>query len=280
MPDSDRYAVFGNPVRQSKSPQIHAEFAHQCLQRIQYRAVKVEKSGFKKAVRHFFNEGGKGLNITIPFKAEALALAVELTPRAEVAGAVNTLWHTEPGVLAGDTTDGVGLLRDIKNNHGWDIRDRKVLVLGAGGAVRGVLDPLLNEQPSRLVIANRSAERAHELAERFSDRGPVEAITLDALAGLSFDFIINGTSAGLSGEMPELPDGLLNERGHCYDMVYGPEPTAFMRWAAEQAAWEVADGLGMLVEQAAESFYIWRGVRPETEDVITLLRSHLQGQAA
>ncbi len=280
MPDSDRYAVFGNPVRHSKSPQIHAEFAHQCQQRIQYRAVKVEPHEFKKAVRHFFQAGGKGLNITVPFKGEAFSIAQEATPRAELAAAVNTLWRNDAGVLVGDNTDGVGLVRDIRENHGWDIRGQRVLVLGAGGAVRGVLSLLLAEEPAELVVANRSEGRALELAARFAELGSLEAIGLDGLTGRSFDFIINGTSASLSGDMPALPDGLLGDRGQCYDMVYGAEPTAFMRWAAEQAAWAVTDGLGMLVEQAAESFYLWRGVRPETEAVITLLRSHLQGQAA
>lgn len=280
MPDSDRYAVFGNPVRHSKSPQIHAEFAAQCKQQIQYRAVKVADNGFSRAVKRFFLEGGKGLNVTLPFKKEAFAIAEILTDRARRAAAVNTLSPDAGGVLLGDTTDGVGLLRDLVVNLGWKVAGRRVLILGAGGAVRGVLEPLLSEGPTGVVIANRTVERAHKLAAEFSALGAVSACEYPALSGESFDIIINGTSASLGGELIPLPDGLLNEHGRCYDMVYGTEPTVFMRWAAEQAAWAISDGLGMLVEQAAESFYLWRGVRPNTEPVIAQMRTQLQGQAA
>ncbi|MFT5483748.1 MAG: shikimate dehydrogenase [Halieaceae bacterium] len=280
MPGSDRYAVFGNPVRHSKSPQIHAEFAAQCQQKIQYRAVKVAENGFSRAVKHFFMEGGKGLNVTLPFKEEAFAIADVLSDRACRAAAVNTLYQDESGVLRGDTTDGVGLLRDMVVNLEWKVADRKVLILGAGGAVRGVLEPLLSEGPAGLVIANRTVEKAQLLVAEFSELGMVSACEYSALQGQSFDIIVNGTSASLRGELLPLPDGLLNEHGRCYDMVYGTEPTVFMRWAAEQAAWAVSDGLGMLVEQAAESFYLWRGVRPDTGSVIAQMRTQLQGQAA
>jgi shikimate dehydrogenase len=280
MVDTDRYAVFGNPVRQSKSPQIHAEFAHQVQQRIQYRAIKVPETGFARAARRFFNEGGKGLNVTVPFKGQAFDFAENVTDRARQAAAVNTLWCDEQGVLQGDNTDGVGLLRDLQDNHHWTVADRRVLVLGAGGAVRGILEPLLREDPGQLLIANRTERKAQDLAAEFAGFGEVSASDIASLQGRSFDLIINGTSASLQGELPALPPGLLADRGRCYDMVYGADPTVFMRWAAEQAAWAVTDGLGMLVEQAAESFFLWRGVRPETEPVITLMRSQLQGQAA
>ena len=220
------------------------------------------------------------MNVTVPHKGAAFQLAERVTERAQRAAAVNTLWLDDSGTLVGDNTDGVGLLRDIRDNHSWNIAGSRILLLGAGGAVRGVLEPLLAERPASLVIANRTIEKARALAAQFAELGQVSAMGLEELDGSSYDLVINGTSAGLSGDVPRLPDDLVGDRGCCYDMVYGSEPTAFMRWAAEQAAWAVTDGLGMLVEQAAESFCLWRGCRPETGPVITLLRSHLQGQAA
>ena len=274
---SDRYAVFGNPIKHSKSPQIHAAFAAQCEQKIQYRAVRVEEGEFATATARFFADGGRGLNITLPFKRAAFEFADELSPRAQQAGAVNTLSWTENGRCLGDNTDGVGLIRDMIANLGWSVAAQRVLVLGAGGAVRGVLEPLLRERPAQLLLVNRTVGKAVQLAQDFSGLGPVAGGGFDSLEGRRFDLLINGTSASLSGDLPPLSDSLLTERSCCYDMMYGSEPTVFMRWAAQHTAWAVADGLGMLVEQAAESFYIWRQLRPQTRPVIAELRAAMAG---
>jgi shikimate dehydrogenase len=276
MTDKDKYAVFGNPIKHSKSPLIHAGFAEQCGQHMQYRAVKVELGGFAQAASSFFDGGGCGLNITVPFKREAFEFAGRLSDRAMRAGAVNTLTRAEDGIIEGDNTDGIGLVRDMIANLGWVVQDRRLLILGAGGAARGVLEPLLRERPREILIVNRTPERAAEIVAEFADIGPVEGGAYSMIGGRQFDLIINATSAGLSGETPELPSNLLTERSCCYDMVYGAEPTPFMRWAAHHAAWAVSDGLGMLVEQAAQSFYIWRRARPETRPVINQLRNALE----
>ncbi|MBK6741178.1 MAG: shikimate dehydrogenase [Haliea sp.] len=275
MTDIDRYAVFGNPIKQSKSPAIHAMFAEQCSQAILYRAVKVELDGFVRAATHFFNEGGCGLNVTVPFKQEAFAFAHQLSARASRAGAVNMLTRAADGIIHGENTDGVGLIRDLIANLGWTVQGARVLLVGAGGAARGVLEPLLRERPQELLIVNRTGARATQLAGEFADLGPLEGGAFDLIAARQFDLVINATSAGLSGAVPELPGTLLTERSCCYDMVYGAEPTPFMRWSAHHAAWAVADGLGMLVEQAAESFYIWRNRRPVTALVINQLRASM-----
>jgi len=272
MTEKDRYAVFGNPIKHSKSPLIHAMFAQQCSQQMLYRAVRVELDGFAQAASNFFNGGGAGLNVTVPFKREAFEFANRLSERAAQAGAVNTLTRAPDGVIEGDNTDGIGLVRDLIANLGWAVQGLRVLLIGAGGAARGVLEPLLQECPQELLVVNRTGSRAAQLAMEFADVGPLEGGAYGLIGARQFDLVINATSAGLSGAMPELPGSLLTERSCCYDMVYGAEPTPFMRWAAFHAAWAVADGLGMLVEQAAESFYIWRGVRPETGPVINELR--------
>lgn len=270
-----RYAVFGNPIKHSKSPQIHALFAEQTQQDMSYRAQLVDENRFAEAAKEFFAGGGKGLNVTVPFKLDAFSFADQLSDRARRAGAVNTLALQDDGTIYGDNTDGVGLLRDINDNLDWEIENRRVLVLGAGGAVRGILDPLLRKKPALLVVANRSIDKAQQLVRDFSDIGALSACSFEALAGSHFDLVINGTSASLSGELPPLPSALLTEQACCYDMVYGAEPSPFMRWAAAQMAWAVSDGLGMLVEQAAESFCIWRGVRPRSRPVIDSLRASL-----
>lgn len=277
--DIDKYAVFGNPIKHSKSPQIHQAFAEQTGQQILYRRHQVEPGKFADAARSFFDNGGKGLNITVPFKIDAFEFADELSMRARLAGAVNTLAITEDGSVFGDNTDGIGLIRDICNNLDWEITDRRVLLLGAGGAVRGILGPLLRKKPSHLLIANRTVEKAQKLAADFADSGDVRACRFEALASNHFDLIINGTAASMSGELPELPSDILSDIGCCYDMMYSPEPTPFMRWGAANAAWAVSDGLGMLVEQAAESFYIWRGVKPKTRAVIDLIRQEMQADS-
>lgn len=267
------YAVFGNPIKHSKSPAIHTAFAKQFGDDLTYRAIRVETEEFEEKVRGFFERGGCGLNVTVPFKERAFAMADEASERALRAKAANCLIPMEDGRLRADNTDGVGLVRDMVANHGWQLAGRRTLVLGAGGAVRGVMQPLLRERPQSVVIANRTPARAQALAAEFADMGvPVTGCGFDDIAGDSFDLIINGTSAGLSGEMPALPDFSLSERCCCYDMVYGAEPTAFMRWSAGKAAWAVADGLGMLVEQAAESYFLWRHNRPSTQSVIQELR--------
>lgn len=271
----DQYAVFGNPIKHSRSPQIHAAFAEQTGQALHYRAHKVELGRFAEVASEFFRNGGRGLNITVPFKLDAFEFADELSGRARRAGAVNTLARGEDGRIYGDNTDGVGMVRDINDNLGWPVTGKRILVLGAGGAVRGILGPLLKQRPEELVVANRTLEKAEALAELFAELGPVSGQPFEALPGRQFDLIINGTSASLSGDLPPLPSHILSNEGSAYDMMYGAEPTPFMRWAAAEAAWAVSDGLGMLVEQAAESFCIWRGVRPDTRPVIELIRQSL-----
>ena len=271
----DQYAVFGNPIKHSRSPQIHAAFAEQTGQALHYRAHKVELGRFAEVASEFFRNGGRGLNITVPFKLDAFEFADELSGRARRAGAVNTLARGEDGRIYGDNTDGVGMVRDINDNLGWPVTGKRILVLGAGGAVRGTLGPLLKQRPEELVVANRTLEKAEALAELFAELGPVSGQPFEALPGRQFDLIINGTSASLSGDLPPLPSHILSNEGSAYDMMYGAEPTPFMRWAAAEAAWAVSDGLGMLVEQAAESFCIWRGVRPDTRPVIELIRQSL-----
>jgi shikimate dehydrogenase len=273
MTAPDRYAVFGNPIKQSKSPVIHGLFAQQCGQSMIYRAAKVDVDGFERAATQFFEEGGAGLNVTVPFKQEAFAFADRLSPRARRAGAANTLTRAADGSIDGDNTDGIGLIRDLVANLGWTVQGQRVLLLGAGGAARGVLEPLLRERPRELLIVNRNAARAAELAREFADLGAPQGGAYALIGERQFDLVINATSAGLSGAVPDLPGALLTERSCCYDLVYGAEPTPFMRWSAHHAAWAVADGLGMLVEQAAESFYLWRNARPATAPVINELRA-------
>jgi shikimate dehydrogenase len=268
---TDRYAVIGNPIAHSKSPLIHAMFAEQTGQAMSYERILAPLDGFRGAVLRFRAEGGRGLNVTVPFKQEAFELADRLSERAARAGAVNTLIFHEDGVIEGDNTDGTGLVRDLRQ-QGASIEGKRVLILGAGGAVRGVLAPLLAEHPRELVIANRTADKAVQLAAAFADLGPVRGCGFDALEG-RFDLVINGTSASLSGELPPLPDDLLAEGAVAYDMAYGTTPTPFQRWAEAHGARLSLDGLGMLVEQAAESFWLWRGVRPDTGPVRQALSS-------
>ncbi len=275
MDTVDQYAVYGNPVKHSKSPQIHAAFAEQTGQALHYRAHKVELGRFAEAAAEFFRNGGRGLNITVPFKLDAFEFADEVSGRARRAGAVNTLACGEDGRIYGDNTDGVGMVRDINDNLGWQLGGRRILVLGAGGAVRGILGPLLKQRPSEIVIANRTPAKAEALAALFAELGKVSGRRFEDLAGAQFDLIINGTSASMSGDLPPLPSHILSNEGCAYDMMYGAEPTPFMRWAAAETAWAVSDGLGMLVEQAAESFCIWRGLRPDTRPVIELIRHSL-----
>lgn len=268
----DHYAVMGNPIAHSKSPQIHNLFAEQTDQSLNYEALLVPEDGFADAVAEFlYVSNGKGLNITVPFKQQAWQLADRLSERAELAGAVNTLMQKD-GALYGDNTDGAGLVRDLIHNHGVVLNSKRILMLGAGGAARGVMLPLLEQNPASLHIANRTALRAHELAENFADYGEVSASGLDELHG-NFDIIINATAAGLDGEVPPLQEGIVDEHSLCYDMMYASEPTAFVRYCNARHAAQAIDGLGMLVEQAAESFRLWRNVMPDTKPVINSLRN-------
>lgn len=272
----DRYAVMGNPIAHSKSPLIHTEFARQTGQSLLYTAELVSLGELPQAVAEFQSRNGKGLNITVPFKQDAFQLATELSARAQRAGAVNTLALRGVNNYYGDTTDGIGLLNDLLGNHRITLKQKNILLLGAGGAVRGVIEPLLQQSPAQLVIANRTADKALQLAEDFADLGNTQGCGFAELAGKKFDLVINGTSASLQGELPPLPDNLLNNNATVYDMMYAATPTPFMIWGTQHGAVLCLDGLGMLVEQAAESFYIWRNVRPQTRPVIELIRRSLK----
>ncbi|WP_295802958.1 shikimate dehydrogenase [uncultured Microbulbifer sp.] len=271
---TDLYAVVGNPIAQSRSPEIHAAFAAQTGQDIRYEKKYVELGQFAEQAQQFFGAGGRGLNVTVPFKLDAFEFADTLTERATTAGAVNTLALQPDGRILGDNTDGAGLVADLKNHLDWTIQGRSVLIVGAGGATRGALLPLLQEQPARLHIANRTAQKAQQLAQDFSEYGRITASGLDGVPD-GFDLIINASAASLSGELPPLSPRALADGCRAYDMVYGAQPTPFMHWATGLGA-EVSDGLGMLVGQAAESFYLWRGVRPQVAPVLSTLRERLQ----
>lgn len=283
MAHADRYVVIGNPIGHSKSPEIHARFAAQTGQAMTYERLLAPLDGFEAAVRQFIQEGGRGANITVPFKLEAWRMATQLTQRARLAGAVNTFQFTGETIL-GDNTDGVGMVRDIVRNAGVTLRGKRILVAGAGGAVRGVLLPLLQEYPSALVIANRTAAKAQELVQIFSavlpeglSAGMLRASDYASLDGF-FDVVINGTSASLTAELAPIPASAFSPATFAYDMMYGPGDTPFMQFARAHGA-RVRDGLGMLVEQAAESFLLWRGVRPDTAPVYDVLRQQLAAAA-
>lgn len=269
---TDRYAVFGNPVEHSKSPLIHAAFAEQTQQNMVYEKRLVELGQFDESAKQFIQQGGKGFNITVPFKEDAYAFADKLSERARLAGAVNTIKLLEDGTTLGDNTDGVGLVRDIMANHGWTIKDKTLLLIGAGGAVRGVLGPLLEQQPKQLIIANRTVSKAQDLAQLFADYGNISACSFEEIPKQAFDLVINGSSASLSGELPAIPIESIDEQTYCYDMMYGQELTVFLRWAQHQGAENLADGLGMLVEQAAVAFELWRGVKANGGEVLENLK--------
>lgn len=266
---TDCYAVIGNPIEHSKSPQIHARFAAEVGAAMRYERLWAPEAHFEAVAEAFFTGGGCGLNVTVPFKGAAYAFADTLSERARAAGAVNTLRAERDGSRCGDNTDGIGLLRDLRDNHGIPLAGRRLLLLGAGGAARGVLPALLAETPAEVVIANRTVERAEALAEDYAE---ARACSFEALAGKRFEVIINTTAAGLQGTMPPLPEELLTPNAAAYDLVYAEQDTPFMTWARASGAVQVCDGLGMLVEQAAESFYLWRGVYPSTAPVIADLR--------
>ncbi len=270
----DEYGVFGHPVNHSLSPFIHGLFARATQQHMSYRPFDVTPQEFSARVAEFFAQGGRGLNVTLPHKIAAVEVAGELTARAAHAAAVNTLAIKGDGIL-GDNTDGAGLVRDLCDNLGMVITNRRILVIGAGGATRGVLAPLLGLSPQLVVIANRTAERAEALAAAFSDLGSTQGVGFEYIEPQPFDLVINATSASLSGEIPPLPDGVIGAQTVCYDLAYGKSATAFVEWARGQGCAKALQGLGMLVEQAAESFRLWRGVRPATGAVLEVLKERV-----
>jgi shikimate dehydrogenase len=273
---TDRYAVFGNPIAHSKSPQIHGRFAELTGQDIEYTRIEAPIGGFADKLRAEIANGLCGANVTVPFKLDAFQACDELSPRALNAGAINTIIVETGGRLHGDNTDGLGLMRDIVINHGIQLRGQRVLLLGSGGAVRGVLGPLLENEPAVVTIANRTPEKASQLADQFADLGRQHGCLLEGggwdEAQGEYALIINGTSAGLTGDTPPIDPTVLAAGGACYDMLYSDKATPFQQWAREAGAAKAIDGLGMLIEQAAESFYRWRGVRPETASVIAGMR--------
>ena len=275
MDTLDRYCVFGNPIAHSKSPEIHTAYAAQTGQALSYEKRLAPLDGFAAAVQAFIAEGGKGANVTVPFKLEAVALAQSLTIRARAAGAVNTLVFTPEGIV-GDNTDGAGLVADIVNNAGVPITGKRVLMLGAGGAARGAVLPILEHRPARLVIANRTVATAEALVQQFAALGGEGVVSASGYAQLQgpFDIIINATSASLNADLPPIPPSVFAPGALALDMMYGKEPTVFLQFAADHGAL-VRDGLGMLVEQAAEAFALWRGVHPATHDVLHRLRAKL-----
>ncbi|AMG30651.1 shikimate dehydrogenase [Grimontia hollisae] len=269
----DKYVVVGNPVSHSKSPFIHTLFARQTSQAMCYETLEAPVGGFEEAVSAFFENGGKGCNVTVPFKEEAFKLATQLTERAKLAGAVNTLKKLDDGGILGDNTDGEGLVQDLLNNQ-IILKGARILLLGAGGAARGVILPLLAHEPSALVIANRTESKAEMLASLFEQHGCVSATSFEVIEG-QFDVVINSTSASLAGDHPQISPSVFGEHTVVYDMVYGAGTTSSNQWALDNGAARVIDGLGMLVGQAAESFTVWRGIRPGSGQVLRELRRNL-----
>ncbi len=272
---NELYAVVGNPINHSKSPRIHSLFAQQTGEPVEYTAIQAPLNDFAGTVKQFFDGGGKGLNVTVPFKEQAWTLAEHRTPRAEKAGAANTLYLDQENDLVADNTDGVGIVRDLRDNQKVPLKGARILVLGAGGAVRGVLGPILAEQPAALTLANRTVAKAEALVRLFVD----EAANVEMSAcgfeqpAQPFDVIINGTSASLQGDLPPISGNVIGPDTVAYDMMYSLQTTTFNQWALDNGARHVYDGLGMLVEQAAEAFLVWRGVRPETDPVVDELRN-------
>ena len=266
----DKYCVFGNPIKHSRSPYIHQSFAEKTKQTLSYDTCLVELDRFTEAVYHFISNEGKGANVTVPFKEQALSLADELTDRARLAGAVNTLTF-KAGKIYGDNTDGEGLVQDLLRNK-VILKGSRILLLGAGGAAKGVVLPLIAQNPQSITIANRTMSKAESLIEQFSNN-KLEACGFEETVDKAFDVIINATSASLTGKLPDIPSSIIKNNTVCYDMVYGKSLTPFLAWAKCQGATMIIDGLGMLVGQAAESFNIWRGVKPPVELVLNDLRA-------
>lgn len=268
---ADQYGVVGHPVAHSWSPFIHGMFAKECEQNLVYRLYDIDPVDFRRETLRLFTSGVKGLNVTLPHKASAAELVNDMTPRATRAQAVNTILLQKDNSLLGDNTDGIGLIRDLRDNLELELENKRILILGAGGATRGILAPLIETQPSALVIANRTPERARNLAAAFADICDIHACEFKKVAGPPYDLIVNATSASLQGQMPEMPAGLVSEESVCYDLAYGRGHTPFTLWAKSLYAARVCKGWGMLVEQAAESFFLWRGVRPSTHSILEAL---------
>jgi shikimate dehydrogenase len=268
---ADQYGLVGHPVAHSWSPFIHGMFAKAAAQNLVYRLFDIHPDDFRRETLRLLTGGVRGLNVTLPHKQAAAELVNELTPRAARAQAVNTIAFFEDATLLGDNTDGVGLIRDLEHNMSIALADKRVLILGAGGAARGVIGPLCERELRSLTIANRTPYKARKLAQEFADAGTVEGCTFGEIERPPYDLIINATAASLQGVMPELPSGLVNEETVCYDMAYGRGLTPFTRWAASLNAGRISKGWGMLVEQAAESFLLWRGIRPSTQLVLAAL---------
>jgi shikimate dehydrogenase len=269
---SDLYGVVGHPVAHSWSPFIHGLFARETGQAISYRLYDFTPEEFKARVREFFRLGGRGLNITLPHKIAAVEMASELTPRAAHSGAVNTLAMQKDGAILGDNTDGAGLVRDLCDNLGLVIIRRRILIVGAGGATRGVIAPLLALEPAEVIIANRTPERARDLAGAFAKLGPVQGMGISDVNGGPYDLVINATSASLSGDVPPMSNTVVGPETVCYDMAYGKNETPFLQWAQRRGCARAVQGWGMLVEQAAESFRVWRGLKPGTATVLAALK--------
>ncbi|PMH45375.1 shikimate dehydrogenase [Vibrio sp. 10N.286.49.B3] len=274
---ADQYLVFGNPISQSKSPFIHTLFARQTMQNLEYRSQQPEVNGFLPQVEAFFSQGGKGCNVTAPFKEQAFQFADRLTERAQLAGAVNTLKRLDDGEILGDNTDGEGLVQDLLQ-YQVSLKEANILLIGAGGAARGVLKSLLDQQPHSITIANRTFDKALQLEQLFHSHGSIQAQEIADVAG-PFDIVINSTSASLYQQVPEISASIFSAQTVSYDMSYGSGLTTFNKWATEQGVQYAYDGLGMLVGQAAESFAVWRGLRPGARQVLRELRKNLEGQS-
>lgn len=269
----DRYAVTGHPIAHSLSPRIHIEFGEQTGRHVEYGLLDLEPDAFDRGVREFFAHDGKGLNVTVPHKERAFRFADQVSMAARVAGAANTLSRTDDGIV-GHTTDGAGLLRDLQFNIGFAVAGTRVLVVGAGGTARSILLPLIAAGPGNLTLTNRTHANALALVDNFAGFGPIDVVTLSELAARRFDLIVNATSASLDDALPGLPDACV-EDALCYDVMYAKHGTVFTRWAGANGASATCTGIGMLVEQAAESFAIWHGVRPETDTVLARLHADL-----
>jgi shikimate dehydrogenase len=271
----DQYVVFGNPIRHSKSPFIHTLFARQTNQSLTYTTMQAPIGGFVESAKEFFANGGRGCNITVPFKEDAHQFADRLTERAQLAGAVNTLKKLDDGEIIGDNTDGEGLVQDLLQ-YQVPLKGARILIIGAGGAARGVIKPLLDQSPANIVVANRTFSKAQKLEEMFKEFGAIQAVPMEEIQ-TSFDVVINSTSASLSGDLPAISPAIFDKHTVSYDMMYGQGLTAFNQWAKDKGVAQTYDGLGMLVGQAAESFMLWRGLRPGTKQILRELRKNLEG---
>ena len=264
MSNVDRYAVIGNPIEHSKSPDIHLLFADQTGEVLSYEKIFAEEIEFNETVNEFFNRDGKGLNVTVPFKNAAYEFVDELSVYAQHAEAVNTIYKNETGVFVGANTDGIGLLRDLKKTLRLQLLNKRILIIGAGGATQGIVEPLMLEEPAELLIANRTVSKATAISNMFETLGNVTSCALDEIPKQQYDLVIHATSAGLQGAHIELPNEIISPSTCCYDLLYSDTDTPFMSWAKQRGAEKVLDGFGMLLEQAAEAFYLWRGKRPDT----------------